>query len=157
MPLNFEKYAAKGNEFVNLLMKELNTEDRDHAGRILRSVFRALRNRLTVAESIQLLAQLPMSLKAFYVDGWKFQQSKNRIKSMEDFAIEVMAEDGKASWRDFSNVDEATTSIKSVLRTLSKYVSPGEMNDMMDVLPQPLQQELKAEVLVNIESLQRTN
>ena len=150
MPLNFEKYVAKGNEFVNLLMKELNTEDRDHAGRILRSVFRALRNRLTVAESIQLLAQLPMFLKALYVDGWKFQQSKNRIKSMEDFAIEVMAEDGKASWRDFSNVDEATTSIKSVLRTLSKYVSPGEMNDMMDVLPQPLQQELKAEVLDNI-------
>lgn len=150
MPLNFEKYIAKGNEFVNLLMKELNTEDRDHAGRILRSVFRALRNRLTVAESIQLLAQLPMPLKALYVDGWKFQQSKSRIKSMEDFAIEVMAEDGKASWRDFSTVDEATASIKSVLRTLSKYISPGEMNDMMDVLPQQLQQELKAEVLGNI-------
>ncbi len=70
MTLDFEKYAAKGNEFINKLAEHLNDPDnRDRAGRILRSVLRALRNRLTVEESLQLISQLPMAIKAVYVEG----------------------------------------------------------------------------------------
>lgn len=147
MPLNFEKHAAKGNEFVNALVRELGEGDRDHAGRVLRSVFRALRNRLTVQESIQFLSQLPMSLKAVYVDGWKFQQDRNRIKTLDEFAEEVMAEDGAAAWRDFSTLEEAIEAIKAVLRTTSIYVSSGEMKDLLGVLPKQIEAELKADVL----------
>jgi len=57
MPLDFEKYAMKGNEFVNLLAKNLGDETgRARARRILRSVFRTLRNHLTLEESSDLLA-----------------------------------------------------------------------------------------------------
>ena len=68
MALDFEKYAAKGNEFLNRLAENLGDEDRAHAARILRSTFRGLRNHLTVEESFQLLAQLPMALKSVYVE-----------------------------------------------------------------------------------------
>ncbi|HPM32772.1 MAG TPA: DUF2267 domain-containing protein [Chryseolinea sp.] len=62
--LDFEKYAMKGNEFLHALAVNLKDSDRAHAARIVRSTFRVLRNRLSVEESLQLIAQLPMALKS---------------------------------------------------------------------------------------------
>ncbi len=56
MPLDFEKYAVKGNEFVRLVAEEL-LMSKDKTGRIIRAVLHALRNRLSHKESFQLLAQ----------------------------------------------------------------------------------------------------
>jgi uncharacterized protein (DUF2267 family) len=79
MALDFEKYAAKGNEFVRLVAEDLQVSH-DRAGRIIRAVFHALRNRLNHEESFQLLAQLPMVLKGVYVDGWHFDKDFHRIR-----------------------------------------------------------------------------
>lgn len=136
MSLNFEKYAAKGNEFVNKLAEHLgDTEERDRAGRILRSVLRALRNRLTVEESLQLLSQLPMAIKAVYVEGWKLNREFVRIKNMDEFAAEVMLQDGYAAWRDFASIEEAEEAIEAVMKTLADYVSAGELHDIIDLMP----------------------
>ena len=136
MTLNFEKYAAKGNEFVNKLAEHLgDTKNRDRAGRILRCVLRALRNRLTVEESLQLLSQLPMAIKAVYVEGWKLNHEFVRIKSMEEFAAEVMREDGFAAWRDFASMEEAEEAIEAVMKTLADYVSAGELHDIIGLMP----------------------
>lgn len=136
MTLNFEKYAAKGNEFINKLAEHLgDAENRDRAGRILRCVLKALRNRLTVEESLQLMAQLPMAIKAVYVEGWKIHHEFVRIKTMEQFAAEVMREDGYAAWRDFSSMEEAEHAIEAVMKTLADYVSAGELHDIIDLMP----------------------
>ena len=136
MSLNFEKYAAKGNEFVNKLAEHLSDpENRDRAGRILRCVLRALRNRITVEESLQLLSQLPMAIKAVYVEGWKLNREFVRIKSMDEFAAEVMREDGYAAWRDFASMEEAQEAIEAVMKTLADYVSAGELHDIIDLMP----------------------
>jgi len=139
MTLNFEKYAAKGNEFLNKLAAHLNdSENRDRAGRVLRSVLKALRSRLTVEESLQLIAQLPMAIKSVYVEGWKLHQEFIRIKTMDDFCEEVMKEDGLAAWRDFSSKEEATEAIEAVMKTLADYVTAGELHDMIDQMPQEI-------------------
>ena len=88
MSIDFEKYAIKGNEFVSLITNALSVP-KERAGRIIRAVFHSIRNRLTHEESFQLLAQLPMSLKGVYVDGWKFNKDlkrmvKHQIKKMNE-------------------------------------------------------------------------
>ncbi len=141
MALNFEKYAAKGNEFLNKLAVRLgDVENRDRAGRVLKSVLRALRNRISIEESLQLISQLPMVIKAVYVDGWKLNQEFTRIKTIEDFSAEVMKEDGAAAWRDFSSVEEATDAIEAVMKTLADYVSAGELHDIIDLMPREIKQ-----------------
>lgn len=136
MTLNFEKYAAKGNEFINKLAAHLGDEaNRDRAGRILRCVLKALRNRLTVEESLQLIAQLPMAIKAVYVEGWKLHHDFVRIHTMEEFAAEVMREDGFSVWRDFASMEEAEDAIEAVMKTLADYVSAGELHDIIDLMP----------------------
>lgn len=57
------------------------------AARIIRSVLHALRNRLSHQESFQLIAQLPMALKAVYVDGWKIKKEFQRISHLNEFQI----------------------------------------------------------------------
>lgn len=141
MTPNFEKYAAKGNEFLNKLAVRLgNVENRDRAGRVLRAVLRALRNRLSMEESLQLLSQLPMAIKSVYVDGWKIHHDFVRIKTIEDFAEEVMKEDGQSAWRDFSSIGEATDAIEAVMKTLADYVTAGELHDVIDLMPKEIKQ-----------------
>ena len=65
--MNFHKYADKGNLILNEVASELGkNEDKKLAGRMLRSVLHVLRSRLTIEESFQLIAQLPMAIKAVY-------------------------------------------------------------------------------------------
>jgi uncharacterized protein (DUF2267 family) len=141
MTLNFEKYAAKGNEFVNKVATRLgDPENRDRAGRVLRCVLRALRNRITPEESLQLISQLPMAIKSVYVDGWKLHQEFVRIKTIEDFSEEVMKEDGLAAWRDFSSFEEAKDAIEAVMKTLADYVTAGELHDVIGLMPKEIKQ-----------------
>ena len=112
------KYAVKGNEFVRLVVEELEVP-RDKAGRIIRVVLRALRNRLSHEESFQLLAQLPMSLKGVYVDGWRFDKDFNRISHINEFLDEVRQEDGGLAGYDFSNNSKARVAVASVFKALN--------------------------------------
>jgi uncharacterized protein (DUF2267 family) len=141
MTPNFEKYAAKGNEFLNKVAVRLgDAGNRDRAGRVLRSVLRALRNRLSIEESLQLLSQLPMAIKSVYVEGWKLHHDFVRIKTIEDFAEEVMVEDGISAWRDFASIGEATDAIEAVMKTLADYVTAGELHDVIDLMPKEIKQ-----------------
>ena len=88
MSLDFKKFAEKGNQFLNELAKELgHPEDTAMAGRKLRAVLHATRDQLTTEESLQLLAQLPLFLKAIYVENWKRASKKKRKKHVEQWEM----------------------------------------------------------------------
>lgn len=142
MPLDFEKYAAKGNEFVKLVAEDLKMP-RDKAGRIIRAVLHALRNRISHEESFQLMAQLPLALKAVYVDGWNFSKERPRINHLDEYLDEVRLEDGGLAGYDFGNNSTAKNAVAAVFKALTYYVSEGEMNDVMNHVPQELKEFLK--------------
>lgn len=137
MSIDFDKYAAKGNEVVNMLAEDLQVP-KEKAGRILQAVLHALRNRLSMEESFQLMAQLPMALKSIYVDHWKYSNTFNRVKHLKDFLDEIRNEDHNMAGYDFGNDENAQVAIKAVFRTLYYYLSEGEMNDIITILPEEL-------------------
>ncbi len=137
--MNFEKHAAKGNEFLNRLAYRLgNPDDHNRAGRVLRAVLHVLRARLSIEESFQLMAQLPMIIKAVYVDGWAPSRNHSKIKTINEFADEVMRVDGATAWRDFSGATDAFDAIEAVMKTIADYVSAGELHDIIAVLPEDM-------------------
>ena len=138
MPLDFDKYAMKGNEFLNRLAINLGNNDRAHAARILRNTFSVLRNHFTLEESFQLLSQLPMALKGVYVDGWKLSEHR-KIKTIDELFIEIIEEDGSSAWRDFDNKDQILDAIRAVINTLRSYVSSEEMDQALGTLPERIQ------------------
>ncbi|MFN8153252.1 MAG: DUF2267 domain-containing protein [Bacteroidia bacterium] len=145
MALRFEDYASKGKAFVAEVAVALNTEDQEKAGRMLRCVLRALRNRLTIEESFQFISQLPMAIKSVYVDGWKVRMNPSKIKHIEDFRTEVMKEDDFAALKDFDHEGAVDEAIKAVFVVLARHVSPGEIEHVMDALPAALRATLEGE------------
>jgi len=144
MGLHFEKYAAKGNEMLKDLVTEMglpqNDENKDKAGRILRAVLHGLREVIPMEESFQLISQLPMYLKAVYVDGWQPSKEKahRHIKHQEDFIALIYEKGGRASVDDFPDTDATKEHIIAVFQVLKTRVSEGEVNDVRGSMPQSL-------------------
>lgn len=139
MALNFERYAQEGNEFIKqVAAASERPEDKDYASRITMMVLRALRSRITVEESLHLISQLPMFLKAVYVDGWKLSEVPKEFDTTEEFLEEIRRQENRPIGSDFSNKEEAIKAIKAVFSVLKANVSTGEINDVKDQLPKEI-------------------
>ena len=87
MALNFNQFAAEANAFLKKYTKEMNLDnDKEKAGRILSSILHALRDVISPQESLQLIAQFPMFLKAVYVNGWTSHKKENGNDYTDDTA-----------------------------------------------------------------------
>jgi uncharacterized protein (DUF2267 family) len=139
MNLDFEKYAAQGNEVITLLAEEMQVP-KDKAGHFLQSVLHALRNRISIGESIQLVAYLPIPLKGVYVDGWKIRDNYTRIKHLRDFIDEINKESSKIPDYDLVNETETLEALKTLFRTINNFNNEPQSSDVNNILPEELQQ-----------------
>ena len=112
-------------------------DDIDKAGRILSATLHGLRAIISLEESLQLIAQFPMFLKAVYVNGWSTRK-KPRVKNLVDFIDLVRKYDGNTSLHDFESDEKAENYIKTTFIVLRKYVSLGELEDIRTELPKDL-------------------
>jgi uncharacterized protein (DUF2267 family) len=147
MALNFNQFAVEANTFLKNYTKELNLDgDTDKAGRILSSILHGLREIISMEESLQLMAQFPMFLKAVYINGWSSHKKKLRVKNMVDFIDLIREFDGNTSIYDFESDEVAESYIISTFIALRQYVSLGELEDIRTELPK----DLKSMVYQNI-------
>ncbi|MBA4746576.1 MAG: DUF2267 domain-containing protein [Muricauda sp.] len=149
MGFNFDQYTAEGNTFLNDYAKQLSMEnDKDKAGRVLTSILYALRDIISPIESLQLIAQLPMFIKALYVNGWAIGKKRARVKNLMDFIELVKKQDGSAAINDFGyNNDVAENYIHTTFSFLKRYVSQGELEDIRDVLPKGLKNIIPSHIM----------
>lgn len=149
MALNFNQYATEGNTFLKNYTKEMNLGDnKDKAGRILSSILHALRDIIPTEESLQLIAQFPMFLKAVYVNGWTIKRDRPKIKHMADFIDLVRKHDGPSAINDFEYSDEvAEQYIDTTFILLRQYISLGEMEDIRDGLPKDLKSMIYSNIM----------
>jgi uncharacterized protein (DUF2267 family) len=143
MSLNFRKQSEKGEKFLQKLALELgdNTSEAK-AGRILQSVFKALRNHLTLEENFHLLSQLPVALKPVYMDGWRPTHKQSHSHTKIGFIEEMIENEGANFWRD-TEVEDVEFAVLTVLNVMRKYVSDGEFKDIESVLPKQLKELVK--------------
>jgi uncharacterized protein (DUF2267 family) len=138
MALNFNQFASEANAFLKEYTEGLSLgDDREKAGRILSSILHGLREVISTEESLQLIAQFPMFLKAVYVNGWT-SHKKQKVKSMTDFIDLVREFDGVTSINDFRSDEVAENYINTTFILLRKYISLGELEDIRTELPKDL-------------------
>jgi uncharacterized protein (DUF2267 family) len=139
MALNFNKYAQEGNAFLKEYTRELNLgNDTETGGRILSAILHALRDIISVEESLQLIAQFPMFLKAVYVNGWSSKLHKQKIKNRVDFIDLARKYNGVTSVHDFGSDEQSNRYIDTTFIVLRKYISLGELEDIRTELPKDL-------------------
>lgn len=146
MALNFNQFAAEANTFIKDYTKALSlANDTEKAGRILSSVLHALRDVISTEESLQLIAQFPMFLKAVYVSGWS-SGKKEKVKNMTEFIDLARKYNGLTSIHDLGSDELAENYIDTTFIVLRKYISLGELEDLRSELPK----DLKSMVYHNI-------
>lgn len=140
MLLNFQKHEQKATEFLKEVARELGTpEDTGHAGRVLTAVLHALRDKITPEESLHLISQLPLYIKAIYIDGWKLSKTPVRMKNLQEFLSDVRVQAKLTADKDFgADMDSTKTEVEAVFRVIKKHVSEGELKDVKSQLPKEL-------------------
>ena len=138
MALNFNQFAVEANGFLKEYTKKLGLgNDTEKGGRILSSILHGLREVISWEESLQLIAQFPMFLKAVYVNKW-YSRKKQKIKNLTEFIDVIREFDGKTSIYDFESDEIAEQYIINTFIELRKYISLGELEDIRTELPKDL-------------------
>ncbi|MBX9851610.1 MAG: DUF2267 domain-containing protein [Cytophagaceae bacterium] len=134
--INFERYADEGNEFLNTLAKNLGHNDnKAQVGILLRAVLHSIRDCITIPQSFHLIAELPMFLKALYVEQWRYSERPERIKKITDFTEKIESEQEKMGERLFNWNEPTIDLVKTVINSLKRYLQPGLMVHMAAELP----------------------
>jgi uncharacterized protein (DUF2267 family) len=136
--MKYEEYASEAHKFVNEIASELGEPgDFEQADRIMTAVFHTLRNILTPEESLHLISQLPMLIKAIYINGWHLSR-KERVRSIDEFIESLMLQNPRAATRDFGNDEKAKERASAVFRVLRNHIGVGESKDVAAQLPSQL-------------------
>lgn len=133
----FDKHGQEANEFVKELSNNLgHPEEQTQTIRLLRAVLHTVRDRITISESLDLLAQLPMMLKALYVEQWKYHEKPPlNYDDMEGLTTAVKKEQERMGEQSFDWQESTEDLVKIVLTSLRKYITDGQAIHVMDQMP----------------------
>lgn len=141
MAFNFEEYANEGKAFVRELAANLgHADDEQTTARVLRAVLHTFRDRITISESLDVLAQLPMFLKSVYVEQWKYRETPLKLRSMNEFKDAVKAEQSKFGEQAFDWQESTEEIIKTTFLSLKKYLTEGQVAHVLSQMPQEIQE-----------------
>jgi uncharacterized protein (DUF2267 family) len=131
-PSIIERSIEKTHIWLNEVAEGLGTDDRHYAYRALRAVLHSLRDRLTVDVAAKLAAQLPVLIRGIYYEDWDPSRTPLPIHDVEAFLDHVVKEGRMAG------ETEASVAVTAVARVLREHVTPGEIDDVLAVLPDKL-------------------
>lgn len=142
MALDFNKFAQEGNTFLNKLGDELGhpgEQDRAQVARLLKAVMHTLRDSLEFHENLHVIAQLPMALKAVWVDQWDYKEKPHRPQNME--ALEEIVKNYQKLYGEQNfNWNKSTDELMRItVGSLKEYLTTGEAIHVMGQLPKEVQ------------------
>lgn len=136
MALNFQEYNQKGYQFLKEVADEMKMpEDLEYTDRFVTSTLEVLREIITPEESLHLISQLPMYVKALYVNGWKISKSPKRISTREGFFNELRNKYPNTTGRDLGDYKTARENVKALFKVIRKYSSEGGIDHLKAQLP----------------------
>jgi uncharacterized protein (DUF2267 family) len=80
-----DRSVEKTYVWLKDLADELGVKDQRHAFRVLRAFLHALRDRLSVDETAQLAAQLPIFIRGVFYEGWDPSRTPERYRDVATF------------------------------------------------------------------------
>ena len=131
-----DRSVEQAHIWINDVADEFGTDDHQLAYRILRAFLHAVRDRITVEESVQLAAQLPTLIRGIYYEGWRPSTTPLRYHDRETFLRKIADE---ALLAGSTEASYAVTAAAAVLR---RHVSEGEVADVLAILPAEIRQLL---------------
>lgn len=137
----FDKHLHEINQFIDELAENLgHPEDTTQTIRLLRATLHTIRDRITMGESLDLISQFPMMLKALYVEQWKYHEKPPLdFKDMESFTNEVKKRQDRMGEQSFDWPESTVDMVKIVLASLQKYMGDGQAIHIISQMPKEFQ------------------
>lgn len=123
----FDHSLSTTKEWLKEVKGELSLADQEQAFEAARAVLHTLRDRLTIDESTDFAAQLPLLLQGLYYHEWTVRDKPVKMRSREEF-LQAVADRlmGKYPPED---------AVKAVFKVIERHVTEGEVNDVKSNLP----------------------
>ena len=87
---------------------------------------------------MHMIAQLPLYIKAIYVDKWRISANQGKLRSQEEFLAVLREKAGRTAENDFGNDETAMEKVEAVFNVIKRNVSQGEIEDIKAQLPEEL-------------------
>jgi uncharacterized protein (DUF2267 family) len=130
----FDRTLEKTHQFINDVSAAINVEDKHVTFMGIKAVLHALRDRIPLEEAVQLGSQFPILLAGFYYQGWKPAATPTKERSVAAFIDKV-----RDNLPEKTYPVELEILIREVFGTLSQWVSEGEIDDVINMLPGDVQ------------------
>ena len=127
-----DRSVEKAHIWVNDVARELGTDDRQHAYRVLRAFLHALRDHLPVNEAAAIAAQLPIFVRGVFYEGWEPSRTPEHARDLDSFLQRIARE------ARLAGETEASIEASAANRVLRRQISPGEADSVLKVLPEHL-------------------
>lgn len=126
-----ERSIHNANSWLTDLERELD-ENRRACHRILRAFLHPLRERLTVAESAHLAAQLPHLWRGAFYEGWTPTRVPQTYRDRDTFLRRL------AEAPHLAGPTEASLAAQACAGTLRAHIDGGEYRHLLETLPSAL-------------------
>ncbi len=124
--------VRKTRQWIGELMVELQWDDAQKTYHALRAVLHVLRDHLTLHQTADLSAQLPMLIRGMFFEGWQPERMPVKDCSLDTFLSRV-----QTAFPDGQGVDPQQLT-RATLNVISRYVSSDQWADIQAVLPRSL-------------------
>lgn len=126
----FDTSLETTREWLREVQEQMGLDDEQRAFRVVRAVLHTLRDRLTVEETAQFAAQLPMLLQGVYYHEWTPRGKPIKIRNRQEFLDKV----SERMMREH-DPEEACRVVFSVLE---RQMPGGEIEDVKSILPESI-------------------
>ena len=124
-----ERSVHKTNRWLNELSELAGWDSKQKAYLATRATLHALRDRLTVDETAQLGAQLPMLVRGIYYEGWDPSHKPERLRHKDEFLARI-----EQQFRSDDLIAPEQVAC-AVFIVLANRVTAGEIEDVKQILP----------------------
>ncbi|MDX5418971.1 MAG: DUF2267 domain-containing protein [Hymenobacteraceae bacterium] len=142
MPFNFEDNVKNATVLLQEVAGELNTDDMNKAGRIFRAVLHAMRDRLPLPDAVQFASQLPVFWKGIYFDQYDPGKAPVSIHNANEWINYIRSKNAFAANNDFQQDEEIIVAFKSVIQTLERHMTDGQLQRAKESLNRDIQELL---------------
>lgn len=131
--MNFEEYAAEGNNFINEVSWKIGCS-RDEAAHITRAVLHSLRDRLPANDAVQFAQGLPLMIKGIYFDQYDISRTPVVVRTASEFLDMVYFKNRQHAVNDFPNEGSVVRAVQGVFRVLERRMDHGQVQQIKRML-----------------------
>ena len=131
VPPTIAHAVQQSQEWLKELRDNGNLASEAEAYSVLRAVLHQLRDRLTLAEAVNLGQQLPLIVRGIYYESWRPSHVPEKVRTKQQLLDQVTK-------RLLPHRIPPEPAVRDVFALLAHHCDPGEIADVISQMPEEL-------------------